>query len=219
MADQKVWPGTHRSADSRARLISSAQHVFASHGFSGASIRAIADHAGLNLSLIYRYFGSKTGLYQAAVLDPLQEFVDDYLTSWTEYEASPHPAERPTHDLMSGLYALMSDNRELVLALIAADTQQPALAGDDQPLADSIGQLLDTLQVVVNTEAERRGYTGINPPMTIRIVFGIAFSLAVLDRWMFPEGPERPRREEIVDEMVTFVVRAMNGGGPVQGNL
>lgn len=212
MAEPKVWPGTQRSADSRARLIKSAQRVFATHGYAGASIRAIAEDAGLNLSLIYRYFGSKTGLYQAAVLDPLQEFVDAYLTSWAGYEASPHPAERPTHDLMSGLYSLMSENRELVMALLAADEQQPALAGDDQPLADSIGQLLDTLQVVVNTEAQRRGYQGINPPMTIRIVFGIAFSMAVLDRWMFPEGPQRPGREEIVDEMVTFVVRAMNGG-------
>lgn len=213
MADQKVWPGTERSAETRARLIVAARQVFASQGFAGASIRAIADSAGVNLSLIYRYFGSKTGLYRAAVLDPLQEFLDDYLVRWTEYEASPHPAEVPTHDLMGGLYDLMSENRELVMALIAADTEDSALVDGEQPLADSLGRLLDMLQVVVESEAQRRGYQGVNSPMTIRIAFGIAFSFAVLQRWMFPAGPDRPGRDEMVEEMVTFVVRAMTAGG------
>lgn len=48
-------------------ILNAAEAVFAEHGFDGARIDAIAKAAGYNKSLIFQYFGDKTGLY-AAVL-------------------------------------------------------------------------------------------------------------------------------------------------------
>lgn len=56
----------------RAELIASALQLFADHGWADVSVRAIADHAGVNHALIYRHFGSKQGLLQAVLLDLTQ---------------------------------------------------------------------------------------------------------------------------------------------------
>lgn len=46
-------------------LIASAIHCFSRHGYEGASLRDIAAHAGVPLSTIHTYFGSKSDLYEA----------------------------------------------------------------------------------------------------------------------------------------------------------
>jgi AcrR family transcriptional regulator len=51
------------AAATRERLLRAAQKRFTVYGFEGTSTRDIADEAGVNVSLISRYFGSKAGLY------------------------------------------------------------------------------------------------------------------------------------------------------------
>ncbi|NOZ02460.1 MAG: TetR/AcrR family transcriptional regulator [Deltaproteobacteria bacterium] len=46
----------------RERLIAAANELFALHGFNAVSTRALAAHAGCNLSMIHYYFGSKEGM-------------------------------------------------------------------------------------------------------------------------------------------------------------
>ena len=61
-------PGTYpRGEDTRRRLVEAAIEIFARHGYEGASTRALAERAGVNLPAIPYYFGSKEGLYRAAV--------------------------------------------------------------------------------------------------------------------------------------------------------
>jgi len=51
--------------DKRVQLLISAKHLFATKGFDKTSIRDIANHAGVNSSMISYYFGGKNGLIQA----------------------------------------------------------------------------------------------------------------------------------------------------------
>jgi len=61
-------PGTYaRGEETRRRLVEAAIEIFATHGYDGASTRALAERAGVNLPAIPYYFGSKEGLYRAAV--------------------------------------------------------------------------------------------------------------------------------------------------------
>lgn len=60
--------------DARARLIAVAADLFVRRGFSGVSIREIADGAEANSALISYYFGDKQGLFREvfkAAADPL----------------------------------------------------------------------------------------------------------------------------------------------------
>ena len=54
-----------RSDQTRETLILAALQVFGRYGFDGASTRAIAKAAGVNLALIGYHFGGKRGLYLA----------------------------------------------------------------------------------------------------------------------------------------------------------
>ncbi len=55
--------------DRREQLISAATRLFAEQGFDATSTRAIAEEAGVNEALIFRYFSSKEELYEEVVLN------------------------------------------------------------------------------------------------------------------------------------------------------
>ncbi|WP_017603080.1 TetR/AcrR family transcriptional regulator [Nocardiopsis alkaliphila] len=54
-------PARGREA-TRERILTSAKELFTNEGFGSVSSRMIASHAGVNVALINRYFGSKAGL-------------------------------------------------------------------------------------------------------------------------------------------------------------
>jgi AcrR family transcriptional regulator len=62
--NQKV---TVPTTNSRLLLLKAAIRIFAEKGFEGASIREIADAAGVNSSLISFHFGGKAGLHAASL--------------------------------------------------------------------------------------------------------------------------------------------------------
>ena len=55
----------NHSSTTKERLLSSALELFAIHGYHGTSLRDISSAAGVNVSLISRYFQGKRGLYQS----------------------------------------------------------------------------------------------------------------------------------------------------------
>jgi AcrR family transcriptional regulator len=59
-----------RGRSTRAQLLSAATEVLRERGFAATSMRAVADRAGAQLSLVHYHFGSKRGLL-VAVLDEL----------------------------------------------------------------------------------------------------------------------------------------------------
>jgi AcrR family transcriptional regulator len=54
------------SADTKAVILAAARERFAASGYERATIRAIAADAGIDPSMVMRYFGSKEGLFAAA---------------------------------------------------------------------------------------------------------------------------------------------------------
>jgi AcrR family transcriptional regulator len=63
-ADQRVARGDA----TRSQILAAAREVLAADGYSGASTRAVAERAGVRLSLVHYHFGGKRGLL-AAVLE------------------------------------------------------------------------------------------------------------------------------------------------------
>ncbi|MEU1870872.1 AcrR family transcriptional regulator [Streptomyces ambofaciens] len=51
--------------DTRTKILDAAEHLFAEHGYSGTSVRAITDLAGANLAAVGYHFGSKAELLAA----------------------------------------------------------------------------------------------------------------------------------------------------------
>ncbi|WP_254069096.1 TetR family transcriptional regulator [Streptomyces sp. TM32] len=55
-----------RSAATRAAILAAARDRFAADGYERATIRAIARDAGIDPSMVMRYYGNKAGLFAAA---------------------------------------------------------------------------------------------------------------------------------------------------------
>tara|TARA_Y100001934_G_C12301057_1_gene749935 strand:- start:447 stop:1097 length:651 start_codon:yes stop_codon:yes gene_type:complete len=53
------------SLQTRERILDTCERLFGEHGYSGTSVRAIADAAGVNLAAAHYHFGSKTQLLEA----------------------------------------------------------------------------------------------------------------------------------------------------------
>jgi AcrR family transcriptional regulator len=63
--------GGPRSAGTRRAILQAARAAFAAHGYDQTTIRAVAATAGIDASMVMRYFGSKAGLFTAAVAGDL----------------------------------------------------------------------------------------------------------------------------------------------------
>lgn len=64
----RLHPARVRDANrTRRDLISAAQELFTREAYDQVGVRAIADRAGVNQSLLNRYFGSKAGLFRTVV--------------------------------------------------------------------------------------------------------------------------------------------------------
>ena len=94
-------PTTTRDAEAtRARLLKAAIDEFAAHGIAGARVDRIAKAAATNKQLIYAYFGSKEGLFDAALTQSCTALMDsvafdpddipDYVGRLFDYAAA-HP--------------------------------------------------------------------------------------------------------------------------------
>lgn len=61
-------PATYaRGEDTRHRLVEAAIEAFGAYGYDATSTRRLAEQAGVTLPSIQYYFGSKEGLYRAAI--------------------------------------------------------------------------------------------------------------------------------------------------------
>ncbi len=101
MTDAGTTTPPRRSDATRSAILTAARERFAADGYERATIRAIARDAGIDPSMVMRYYGSKDGLFAAALdvdlelpgpegLDPREVgevLVGHFLDMWEENEA------------------------------------------------------------------------------------------------------------------------------------
>jgi len=71
-AGPALGTGGPRSEGTRRAILGAARATFAARGYERTTIRAVAARAGVDASMVMRYFGSKAGLFTAAVTMDLQ---------------------------------------------------------------------------------------------------------------------------------------------------
>ncbi|MFJ2617735.1 TetR/AcrR family transcriptional regulator [Glutamicibacter sp. NPDC087344] len=78
----------------RTEVIRQARAVFWSRGYESASVPELEAATGLSRSSIYNSFGSKRGLFDAAVQSYLDEVIRPRLSSLTAAQVSPEALDR-----------------------------------------------------------------------------------------------------------------------------
>lgn len=85
------------AAGTRQALLDAARHRFATNGYAATTVRDIADEAGVNVSLISRYFVSKEGLFEACLTGAVDEF-DRSVTPGITFDELPRTMVRHLAD-------------------------------------------------------------------------------------------------------------------------
>ena len=95
-------------AEREAQLLGVAMPLFAARGFHGVSVDEVAAGAGVTKPMVYAYFGSKEGLFEACV-----ERAADGLVGALERSAAIHvdPEQRMWHGLVTVL-RFVEEHRE-----------------------------------------------------------------------------------------------------------
>jgi len=65
-------PHPRNAPETKAKILAAAQKAFSNRGFAQVGIRDIAEMAGVTSPMALRYFGSKAGLFEAALIDALR---------------------------------------------------------------------------------------------------------------------------------------------------
>ncbi len=102
--------------DTRAKLLDAALDIFSKNGYDAATTRNIAKKAGVNESLIHRYFKSKLGLFLAL----RQHFRANLTKQFLSYEASENLEEELVRFMKSRLQGTKREKKFLKLAISQA---------------------------------------------------------------------------------------------------
>ncbi|MBA3741546.1 TetR/AcrR family transcriptional regulator [Sporichthya sp.] len=129
MTSAEVAPKRRRlsAEDRRAQIISVAREVFIEFGHSAALMRVVAQRANIAEPFLYRHFHSKEDLYQAAVLDPLDEFVDGITAEIHELaQRSDIPRAQILEHFHQLFLSQMAELAPLIVATLYSDSQDGA---------------------------------------------------------------------------------------------
>jgi AcrR family transcriptional regulator len=209
--------GQKRRSPGKARdqLIASARELFAANGYAGTSTRQIAQHAGVHESLFYRHFRTKANLFDAAVVEPVREFVTRYVEEWADRKELTAPAEIPAAEFIGGLYDLARKHRTLLMALLSAHAfHDEAFTNGDRTASAPLTDVLVGLREFVETAAEQNDFSWLDASLAIRYTIDFVIAVAVLDELLFPADTKRLSRDDTVRELIGFVIHGIGHPRP-----
>lgn len=172
------------SADIRRELLAAASHLFATRGWAGTSTKEIAARAGTYETSLYTHFGSKSGIFSAAVVEPFHQFIDSFrATMSTDHSA---PEEMLARAFVRDLYGTLEEHREAATAFILAMQEPEAREALSQARA-SLESVFDDLNAGGRARAALVGEVGPARPLTQRLMVGTVVAASVFAPWLFSE--------------------------------
>jgi AcrR family transcriptional regulator len=191
MTSETSPPRSRRTGEEiRARLLDAGRATFAERGYAGASTKEIAQRAEVAEVLLFRHFGNKAGLFDEAVLDPFEQFVDEWVSRWTRHGLCGDSVEEMAHDYLQLLYQFFEDNRELLVALLAA-------RGHHETTAGRLDGIFGRLEQTVREGVAEHDLPIREPAITVRLTFGMVLSTVVHSDILFPSGVPLSRKKLI----------------------
>jgi AcrR family transcriptional regulator len=173
----------HRRGAARDAILVAARRVFGSRGYAGPSMRDIAQEAEVSPALLYRYFPTKSQLFEEAVIEPYHGFVESFLDSWDAMDTRLSNEEMVSRFVRT-LYGFVIDNRDVMFAMLVAnrfgehENEAPrALSAEVHKLAEFTAR-----------EAVDRGLVDVDLEMATACTIALVFSIALLDDFLFSPG-------------------------------
>ncbi|MBC8162917.1 MAG: TetR/AcrR family transcriptional regulator [Roseiflexaceae bacterium] len=125
----------------RALILQAALRVFAHHGFASATVRQVAQEAGIAQGLLYSYFASKEAVLRAI----MEESMRDVLESFTEAHAGTS-SEAQLELLLRHSFVLIDQHRDFWRLSYSVRMQPEVLAQLGEAITGWITAITSTLE-------------------------------------------------------------------------
>jgi AcrR family transcriptional regulator len=175
---------TRSPEEVRERVIDAAGEEFESHGYSGATIAAIARRAEVTEAQIFRYFTSKADLYRTAIFEPLNRHFADFHArqrTSTDDAVSREGARR----YITELQEFIGQHSGMLMSLLVAKAyaQDPTEGGSG---LDGLREYFDRGAAMMRRRSI--GEHKVAPEMMVRVSFAAILGCVLFNDWMFPPG-------------------------------
>jgi AcrR family transcriptional regulator len=185
----------------RDRILRSARELFASEGYAGATTREIAQRADVTEALLFRAFTSKEKLFEAAVVEPFNAFLEGYTERWLQAPIPGGTPEEVLRQFVEELHDLAREHRELFAAMAYSTL---GIAGT-QPAFDRLAHMGE---IIGRTHGLQ-----FDAPVAVRIATTTVVAVSMLEDTLFPAG-SGITRERIADEMLRMLIGAARYSPP-----
>ena len=189
-----------RTDSARTRILDSAERIFVSKGFSGASLRAITSDANVNLAAAHYYFESKQGLFSAVFHRRIEPINEQRLTNLERLlNATGKPDLRQI--LAAFLRPVLLHSNQGTLEFMAQLTAEPEEL--IQPLiARGFGHLITRFTVALKLVFPETSELDLN----IRISFVVGAMLQTIFNRSFFMGIGDVSKEVMYQKLLDFCV-------------
>lgn len=187
----------------RRLIVAAARDVFNRKGYASASTREIATQADVSETLIFRYFGTKAGLFREAMVRPFVETIDRWVQRGPD-PASGQITREDTTAFVGDMYNVFREHRALAALVFAAD----ALAESEVAESGAIDDVRAAVDRFVNYAREQAQMGGavLDPrthDLAIRGHMAMVAGVATFGPWYF--GTRRPSQRAVIQELSEWV--------------
>jgi AcrR family transcriptional regulator len=190
------------TAEVHARILDAARGVFAARGYEGATTRDIAQRAEVSETLLFRYFNSKSALFDQVVFAPFDQLMGRFLRG--------HPSQVGYGQQVLNAEAFIAELLEFLdanRALVGALTGKVAGGGAGEKF-DGLRSYFAAAAAEVRVQQEASGgVVDVKPDLSVRLGFGMVAASVLMRDWLFPDGA--PARHEIVGALARMLTRAL----------
>jgi AcrR family transcriptional regulator len=172
-------PSEQHPNDTEARIRQSALRLFAGHGYEATGIRDVARDAGLSLSTIYHYVGSKEDLLLAIATKAMQDLR-------AAAEEALADATTPTERLAGLVEAHVSTHGRDRLEALVSDTELRALSEPERKGAVKLRDRYEALWQQVLDEGVASGEFVAEDTRLVRL--GLLQMCTGVAYWYSPAG-------------------------------
>ena len=182
---QSVRRARRAPAEIRDRIVRAASDEFKRTGFTGSTTARIAASAGVTEAQLYRYFGSKSGLFREVVFKPLdRQFLAFIHRNLAEGGGGPSLREM-TQLYTTKLQRFISEHSAMLTTLVVAqiyDAGMPQGVGRINSLATYFEHGAQVMRKRMKSEPR------IDPKLMVRVSFAAVLACVMFRHWIFPAG-------------------------------
>ena len=148
------------TADLKPVILDAATQEFSTKGFDGARMEAIAKSAGVNVNLIYHYFGNKETLF-VSVMEEAYRLIRSHHNDMNLRALDPVAAMA---DLVRSTFELFSENRQIIGLLASENVHEACHIRQSEEIKNLYNPLLEFItETLARGEAAGVLRSGVDP--------------------------------------------------------